>query len=179
MKKEGVCLTWQVRTASTTPSRACPQAAITETRALPTPLTFLKWNQMPSKLSLWRRIGMCDVFLFATSDSGAHQTKPISLLIGCHSKSILGQASMFQMGRFKQPTAMAGRTSVNPTATQTFFSLRNLCGQGKGAGRETRSRVATSAEILLAATPKHPLASPHLNHPSKFHPWSPKMYFGK
>ena len=129
--------TWQVSTASTTPSRACPQAAITETRALPTPSTFLKWNQMPSKLPHWRRIGMCDVFfLFFTSGSTAYQTKPFSLLIGCHSKSILGQASMFQMGRCKEATAMAAQTIKNPAATKTISSLRNLCGQGKGAGRE-------------------------------------------
>ena len=86
---------------------------------------------------------------------------------------------MFLMGRYKQPTGMAGKTGVNPAATKTFFSLRNLCGQGKGAGRETRSKVATAAEILVASTHKHPPATPHLNHPSKFHPWSPKMYFGK
>ena len=68
---------------------------------------------------------------------------------------------MFQMGRFKQPTAMAGRTSVNPTATQTFFSLRNLCGQGKGAGRELRwQRMQGSG---WQSTDKHPFATFYLN----------------
>ena len=86
---------------------------------------------------------------------------------------------MFQMGRCKQPTGMAGRASMNLAATKTFFSLRNLCGQGKGAGREARARVATDAEILLASNHNYPPATPHLKHPSKFRPWSPKMYFGK
>ena len=54
---------------------------------------------------------------------------------------------MFQMGRCKQATAMAGQTIMIPAATKTIFSLRNLCGQGKGAGREGRSRVAREREI--------------------------------
>ena len=116
-------------------------------------------------LLVWHRFGMCDVFLFAT-DSGADQTKPISLLIGCHSKSIFGQAPMFQMGQCKPPTGMAAGTGINPAATKTFFSLRNLCGQGKGAGREAGARVATRhrdlAGIQPQTSPCHPSPQPTL-----------------
>ena len=122
---------------------------------------------MPSKLPVWHSFRHVWCFSVCHRDSAADQTKPISLLIGCHSKSISGQASMFQMGRCKRPTGMAGGTGINPAATKNFFSLRNLCGQGKGAGREAGARVATRhrdlAGIQPQTSPCHP--SPQSNPP--------------
>ena len=104
-------------------------------------------------LPVWHRFGMCDVFLFAT-DSAADQTKPISLLIGCHSKSILGQASMFQMGRCKQPTGMAERASMNLAATKTFFFFEEFVWTREGGGPGGKSQGGIRRRDLAGIQPQ-------------------------
>ena len=93
---------------------------------------------------------MCDVFLSATDPGVSNQTNFTFDRVSF--KSILGHASILQTGCCSQNVEGNPKPDENATAPKNLFW--NLCGQGKGAGREVEAWSSVYIEILLAFTPK-------------------------
>ena len=119
--------------------------------------------------------GMCDVFLSATDPGVSNQTNFTFDRVSF--KSILGHASILQTECCSQNVQGNPKPDENATAPQNLFW--NLCGQGKGAGREVEAWSSVYIEILLAFTQNHPNSTFHCTPHPEFHLRSPNGYFGK